>query len=84
MAKLMKHLDKYGHFTHLIDREIDTTDLIATPKLRPKEEGRKSQATRLRNSLYILWKQNGEKGDSEMYYHTQMEKFIDAVKEKLN
>ena len=77
-------VEKYGHFCFLPgDTQIDTLDVLSLPPLKAREEEEKSPATRLRNSLYILWKQGGEKGSSELYYRTQMEKIIIAVQEKL-
>lgn len=43
----------------------------------------KSPSLRLRNTLFVLWQQSGERGDYDDYYRKQMEKFIDAVKERL-
>lgn len=43
----------------------------------------KSQSTRLRNVIFILWKQQGEKGDFESFYRTRLEGLIDFVKTKL-
>lgn len=43
----------------------------------------KSPSLRLRNTLFVLWQQNGSRGDFDDYYRKQMEKFIDAVKEQL-
>lgn len=47
------------------------------------EPGTKSQSQRLRNVIFILWKQKGEKGDFETYYRTTLEKLIDYVKSML-
>lgn len=47
------------------------------------DSGSKSQSQRLRDVIFILWKQQGGKGDFEMYYRTQMEKLIEYVKQKL-
>jgi len=85
MSRLMALHEKYGHFLFLADdRQIDTADLIDIPDLPVREEEQKSKSQRLRAVLFILWKQNGEKGDFEIYYHQKMEAFIDAVKNKLS
>lgn len=54
----------------------------------PKEKadpmlGTKTQAQRLRNSLYRLWEQTGKQAEFEEYYRIRLEKIIDQVKEKL-
>lgn len=54
----------------------------------PKEQAdatlqNKTPSQRLRNVLYILWKQNGSQGDFESYYKTQMEKMIEKLKDKI-
>lgn len=46
--------------------------------------GTKTQAQRLRASLFVLWQQRGAKGDFENYYKSMTEKFIETVKEKLD
>lgn len=43
----------------------------------------KTQAQRLRGSLYRLWEQKGKQGDFEDYYKSRLEQFIDKVKEQL-
>jgi len=43
----------------------------------------KSQSQRLRNVLYILWKQDGEKGDFKKYYKQKTEEIIQHFKNKL-
>tara|TARA_R100000988_G_scaffold68593_1_gene35123 strand:+ start:54 stop:422 length:369 start_codon:yes stop_codon:yes gene_type:complete len=44
----------------------------------------KSQSQRLRNVLYILWKQDGEKGDFKKYYKQKTEEIIQHFKNKLD
>lgn len=46
--------------------------------------GQKTQAQRLRASIYRLWEQRGKPGDSETFYRTQLERIIDRVKEELD
>jgi hypothetical protein len=43
----------------------------------------KSQSQRLRSTLFVLWEQEGRKGDFEDMYKNNMEKFINLVKDKL-
>lgn len=43
----------------------------------------KTQAQRLRATLFVLWKQRGANGDFEAYYRTQLERIIESVKDKL-
>lgn len=83
ISKLISKIDKYGWFVFLEDEAIDESDIINLPELPKREEDKKSPSQRLYNSLYIFWKQQGEKGDFELYYRNQMEKFINAIKERL-
>lgn len=48
------------------------------------EDGSKTPSKRLRATLFILWKQQGEKNDFEQFYRTNMEKLIKVVKSKLD
>jgi hypothetical protein len=53
----------------------------------PKEQAEdknKTPSKRLRASLFILWKQNGEVGDFETFYRERMEKLIKFIQEKLD
>ena len=43
----------------------------------------KTQAQRLRATLFVLWQQRGKQGDFEAYYRTQMERIIESIKDKL-
>lgn len=61
---------------------LDYEQKAPTYKVASKFEN-KSPSLRLRNTLFVLWQQNGSKGDFDDYYRKQMEKFIDAVKERL-
>lgn len=48
------------------------------------EIDQKTPSQRLRNTLFILWKNEGEKGDFDSFYKLNMEKIIDFVKRKLD
>lgn len=65
-----------------------TSDETITEKDVPDEKpdamlGSKTQAQRLRSTLYILWQSRGEQGRFEDFYKMMTERFIDWVKEKL-
>ena len=46
--------------------------------------GGKTPSQRMRNVLFILWKQDPEGyKDFNLYYISRMEKFIDALKENI-
>ena len=47
------------------------------------DSGTKSQSQRLRDVLFVLWKQKGGKGDFESFYRVNLEKFIEFTKSKL-
>jgi hypothetical protein len=60
------------------------TDEITAPKyVINKEIETKTPGNRLRNTLYVLWEQEGGKGEFDEFYKRYMEKFIDIIKEKL-
>jgi hypothetical protein len=44
----------------------------------------KSQSKRLRNVLYIIWKQEGEIGDFKKYYKQKTEEVIQHFKDKID
>jgi hypothetical protein len=85
LAQMMRNLEKFGWLCFLAgERQIDTLDVVHLPELKKREEDEKSPATRLRNSLFVLHKQLNDGSDFENYYYSQMERFITAVKDKLN
>lgn len=67
------------------------TDLLISPldtapaeTVEVKSEiSSKSQGQRIRSVLFLLWKQNGEPGLFEEYYHSKTELYINSLKERL-
>ncbi len=53
------------------------------PSEAAPDKGLKTQSQRLRNVLFVLWKQEGEHGLFEQYYQTTMESIIAMFKEQL-
>ena len=47
------------------------------------ELNQKSQSTRIRNVLFILWKQNPEGMEFEAYYKNKTEKYIESLKARI-
>lgn len=47
------------------------------------ESGVKTPHRRLRDKMYVLWKQKGGKGDFESYYRTSMQKLENIITEQL-
>ena len=58
--------------------ELNLPEYQIQSELETKTPGR-----RLRNVLYRTWEHEGMLGDFEYYYKTQMEKFINYVKQKI-
>lgn len=53
----------------------------------PKEDasdGRKSQSRRIRDVLFVYWKQKGEKQDFETFYRQQTDKFINLIRDAID
>ena len=76
---LKKHHGKFGWLL-FSENEIDLKDL---PK-EQAEDKNKTPSKRLRATLFVLWKQEGEQGDFDAYYRMKVEKLIDFVKSKLD
>jgi len=74
-----KFHQKFG-FVLFKSNEFTTEDV---PK-EDAEDTSKTPSKRLRATLFVLWKQQGEKGDFEVYYRQQIEKVIDHLKAKLD
>ena len=58
-------------------KELDEIelDLYDTPK---------TQSQRLRNTMFLIWKQEGEKGEFKDYYKAETEKIITHYKNKIH
>lgn len=82
VAEFHKVVDHHGiiYFSDkgtLTKEEKDAVDAVDL-----EIEG-KSKSQRLRNVLFILWKQQGEIGDFKEFYSSWMEKIIQGFKDKL-
>ena len=77
--EIKRHLNAFGWLLFQ-ENPISLDDL---PK-EQAEDKNKTPSKRLRATLFILWKQEGEKGDFETYYRTKMEKLIEHIKSKLD
>lgn len=73
---------KIGAFV-FAEQSIQEEDLVELPKFH-LEEGEKSHGARLRSALFVLWEQKKMTEPFDSFYKKQMERFITAVKEKLN
>lgn len=50
----------------------------------PATDDKKTPAQRLRGILFVLWKQEGSRGNYEDFYTERMNKLIDMIKAKLD
>ncbi len=82
MAELFALNDALGWF-FFHERPLTQIDTKNLPEIKI-ESWEKSPGQRLKASLYRLWEQHKTDEDFETYYRRQMEKIIEAVKEKLN
>lgn len=78
LAMIHAHVRQFGWLL-FDENEIQSEDI---PKEGADEE--KSPSKRLRSVLFVLWKQEGEKGDFEIFYRDRMNKLIDWTKSKLD
>jgi len=75
---VINYLDQQGW---LLFRENEIKEEDVPQK--DSEVEQKSQSQRIRACLFLLWKQNGEKGIFQEYYTMQTEKIINHLKDKL-
>ncbi len=63
------------------DEQLTETDI---PDEKPDTMlGNKTQAQRIRSTLFVLWKQRGEKGSFDDFYKKHTEMYIERIKEEL-
>lgn len=79
-VEIMEYYDTFGHLL-FSKNEINMSDV---PKGNALSDQGKSPAQRLRNSLFVLWKQQDKGGDFDAWYKQQMELIINQVKERLD
>ena len=85
MKRVFDIIDQLGNFLFVVHREIQAEDLLNIPAPEPEIKGEKSDSQRMRNVLYLLWKQNDEGyKDHNLHYHYHMEKLIEYLKSKLD
>lgn len=69
------------------DEPIESHELIVPKDFVPEFPGEKSPSKRLKDVLYVYWKQLSEIGkitkSSDQFYRDQMEKITNHIKDKL-
>lgn len=72
----------HGEFGYLAFKENE----IKPDDIPPDEasDGRKSQSKRLRDVMFVWWKQLGSKGDFQSFYNSEMDKAIERYKQLLD
>lgn len=77
-----------AHFMELqgvnLDMLFDPIDYQVPEIEIDKDLEGKSQSERIRNCLYVLWKQEGEPGEFAQFYKNRTEKIINWLKRKLD
>lgn len=82
MAKAMGMLQKTGWLTISVE-PVKAEDLLNLPELT-YDKDEKTSSQRLRACLFILWEQKGKPTETfQSFYEQNLERFINAVKEKL-
>ena len=67
-----------------VEALFNPLDIKNAPKYKINRElESKTPALRLRNVLYVLWEQNGGRGEFDEFYKQKIERFINAVKDNL-
>lgn len=78
-SELSQDLNKFGYLIFK-ENEVKLEDI-------PKEDAEDTNRTpskRLRSVLFVLWKQEGSKGEFESFYREKVEKLIEMIKTKLD
>ncbi len=73
---------RQGKFGYLCFKE-NTFSSADLPK-EDADEGQKTPSKRLRSVLFILWQQEGKKGEFEVFYRENMNKAIENIKARLD
>jgi hypothetical protein len=68
----------------LVDLKITPRDEEVQEQVINRDLEQKTQSQRIRNTLFILWKQNPEDMEFEQYYKNKTEKYIEYLKSKID
>lgn len=68
----------------IVNLNITPIEVNAPEEKINKDLNQKSQSSRLRNVLFVLWNQGTKEVDFETFYTKQMEKLIEHYKSKLD
>lgn len=82
IEELANRLGTEGWVAHSVNDDLTAND-VPEVEADAGMEG-KTPSQRLRNSLYVLWKQSETKEPFETYYLNQMERIIEQVKSRLD
>jgi len=84
MTGLAQNLQSFGYLAFKKD-EFRTEQLMVIEELKADYEDKsKTPSKRLRDVLFVAWKQSGEGfNDFESYYQYKMNRFIEHIKSKL-
>lgn len=81
-AALLDMRNRIGWLLFAAD-QIQDED-IPDEKLNSEMDGDKSPSQRLRAVLFVFWKRRGGQGTFNDFYRSQVERWIDQVKERLD
>lgn len=84
IAQIDSMLDCFGYLyfkgeQRLTDKEIEEIDKLKTSLFKKN----KSQSKRLRDVLWLVWHQDGEKGNFDDFYKNETERIIKHYQNKL-
>lgn len=80
-AALLDMRNKIGWL--LFSAEQITEEDVPEEKIEADFDGEKTPSQRLRSVMFVYWKQKGKKESFNDFYRSQMEKWIDQIKECL-
>lgn len=80
VAMLADSFQGEGWLVYSPNRELTAADVPT----EQAEVGVKTPAKRLRDKVYVLWKELGGKGDFNIYWSAYVQKRIDDIDAKLN
>ena len=85
LVEIALSIQKFGYVAFSLD-EFKTKEIEFLSNLKSTYEDKtKTHAQRMKNVLYIAWKQNKEGyEDANEYYKFKMEQFINHIKSKLD
>lgn len=84
MQEIMCNIEQYGWFCFLQDKNIKEEDIVKLPPLPAREKTEKTPSQRLRDRMFVYYKEKIKGDDFNSWHEKQLEKIGNSYLDRLN